>query len=48
MAMACLRLVTFLLLLPLRSVPRLRLRIARWTSLEELREYRRAIAVPFD
>jgi hypothetical protein len=48
MAMACLRLVTFFLLLPLRSVPRLRLRIARCTSLEELREYRRAIAAPFD
>ena len=42
-AIACLRLVTFFPLRPLRSVPRLRLRIARATSLEALREYRRAI-----
>ena len=40
-AIACLRLVTFFPLRPLRSVPRLR--IARATSLEALREYRRAI-----
>jgi hypothetical protein len=42
-AIACLRLLTFLPLLPLLSVPRLRLRIARSTSLDALREYRRAI-----
>jgi len=41
--MACLRLFTFLPLLPLLSVPRLRLRIARSTSFEALREYRRAM-----
>jgi hypothetical protein len=43
MAIACFRLVTFFPLLPLLSVPRLRLRIARSTSFEEVREYRRAI-----
>jgi hypothetical protein len=41
--MACLRLFTFLPLLPLLRVPRLRLRMARSTSFEALREYRRAI-----
>ena len=44
-AIACLRLVTFFPLRPLRNVPRLRLRIARATSLEALREYRRAIVL---
>jgi len=44
MAIACLRLVTFLPLLPLLSVPRLGLRIARSTSFDAPREYRRAIA----
>ena len=44
-AIACLRLVTFFPLRPLRSVARLRLRIARATSLEALREYRRAIVL---
>src|SRR6516165_237098 len=39
MAMACLRLVTFFPLLPLLRVPRLRLRIARSTSLEAPREF---------
>src|SRR5438270_10489718 len=34
MAIACLRLLTFFLLRPLRSVPFLRLRIARSTSFE--------------
>ena len=34
-------------LLPLLSVPRLRLRIARSTSFEALREYRRAMVHPF-
>jgi hypothetical protein len=49
MAMACLRLVTFLPLLPLLRVPRLRLRIARSTSFEALREYRRAmVQLPID
>jgi len=49
MAMACLRLFTFLPLLPLLSFPRLRLRIARSTSFEALREYRRAmIQLPID
>jgi hypothetical protein len=49
MAMACLRLFTFLPLLPLLSVPRLRLRIARSTSFEALREYRRAmVQLPID
>jgi hypothetical protein len=43
MAIACLRLLTFLPLRPLLSVPRLRLRIARSTSFEALREYRRAM-----
>ena len=47
MAMACLRLLTFLPLLPLLSVPRLRLRMLRSTSLEALREYRRAMVIPF-
>jgi len=41
--MACLRLFTFLPLLPLLSFPRLRLRIARSTSFDALREYLRAI-----
>jgi hypothetical protein len=45
-AMACLRLVTFLPLPPLLSVPRFRLCIARSTSLEALRAYFRAISVP--
>ena len=45
MAMACLRLFTFLPLLPLLSVPRLRLRIARSTSFEAPREYRRAMVL---
>jgi hypothetical protein len=49
MAMACLRLVTFLPLLPLLRVPRLRLRIARSTSFEAPREYRRAmVQLPID
>src|SRR6059058_1801483 len=49
MAIACLRLFTFLPLLPLLSLPRLRLRIARSTSFEALREYRRAIIrLPID
>jgi hypothetical protein len=39
MAIACLRLLTFLPLLPLFNVPRLRLRIARSTSFEAEREY---------
>ena len=43
MAIACLRLLTFLPLRPLLRVPRLRLRIARSTSFEALREYRRAM-----
>jgi hypothetical protein len=43
MAMACLRLFTFLPLLPLLSFPRLRLRIARSTSFDALREYLRAM-----
>ena len=43
--MACFRLFTFLPLLPLLSVPRLRLRIARSTSFEALREYRRAMVL---
>jgi hypothetical protein len=47
MAMACLLLLTFLPLLPLLSVPRLRLRMLRSTSLEALREYRRAMVIPF-
>jgi hypothetical protein len=47
--MACLRLFTFLPLLPLLRVPRLRLRIARSTSFEAPREYRRAmIQLPAD
>jgi hypothetical protein len=49
MAMACLRLLTFLPLLPLLRVPRLRFRIARSTSFEALREYRRAmVQLPID
>ena len=43
MAIACLRLFTFVPLLPLLSVPRLRLRIAPLTSFDALREYLRAI-----
>ena len=43
MAIACFRLFTLLPLRPLLSVPRLRLRIARLTSLEAPREYLRAI-----
>jgi hypothetical protein len=43
MAMACLRLVTFLPLRPLLSVPFLRFFIARSTSLEAPLEYLRAI-----
>jgi hypothetical protein len=42
-AIACLRLVTFLPLRPLLSVPRLRLCIAPSTSLEALGEYFRAM-----
>jgi hypothetical protein len=42
-AIACLRLVTFFPLRPLRSVPRLRFRIARSTSLDAPREYRRTM-----
>jgi hypothetical protein len=45
MAMACLRLFTFIPLLPLLRVPRLRLRIARSTSFEAPREYRRAMVL---
>ena len=43
MAIACLRLLTFLPLRPLRNVPLLRLRIAPRTSFEALREYLRAM-----
>ena len=43
MAIACLRLVTFLPLLPLLSVPRLRFSIAPLTSFDALREYLRAM-----
>jgi hypothetical protein len=46
MAIACLRLVTFFPLRPLLSVPRLRLCIALFTSLEALGEYFRAICGP--
>jgi hypothetical protein len=46
MAMACLRLVTFLPLPPLLRVPRLRLCMAPSTSLEAAGEYFRAICVP--
>jgi hypothetical protein len=46
MAIACLRLLTVFPLLPLLSFPRLRLRIARSTSLDALREYRRAMVFP--
>jgi hypothetical protein len=45
-AMACLRLVTFLPLRPLLSEPLFRFLIARSTSLEALREYLRAILAP--
>ena len=45
MAIACLRPVTFFPLLPLLSVPRLRLRIARSTPLDAPREYRRAFVM---
>jgi len=45
MAIACFRLVTFLPLRPLVSVPRFRRRIARSTDLDAPRPYRRAIAV---
>jgi hypothetical protein len=44
-AIACLRLVTFLPLPPLFNVPRLRLRMAPSTSLEALGEYFRAIGL---
>jgi hypothetical protein len=47
MAIACLRLFTFLPLRPLLRLPRLRLRIARSTSLEALREYFLAMIVLF-
>jgi hypothetical protein len=43
MAIACLRLVTVFLLRPERSVPRLRLRMARSTSFDALGEYFRAM-----
>ena len=43
MAIACLRLVTFLPLLPLLSVPRLRFSIAPLTSFDALGEYLRAM-----
>ena len=43
MAIACLRLFTFFPLRPLLSVPFLRLRIARLTSLDALFEYFRAM-----
>jgi len=43
MAIACLRLVTFFPLRPLLSLPEFRLCIARFTSLEALREYLLAI-----
>jgi len=46
MAIACLRLVTFLPLPPLLSVPRFRLCIAPSTSFEALAEYFRAIVDP--
>src|SRR5262245_48969471 len=45
-AIACLRLVTFFLLRPLLSVPFLRLRIARSTSLDALLEYFLAMTRP--
>jgi hypothetical protein len=45
-AMACLRLLTFLPLRPLLSVPFLRFRIARFTSFDALREYLRAMVNP--
>lgn len=47
MAMACLRLVTFLPERPLRRVPRLRLCMARLTFLEAFLPYF-AIEVPFE
>src|SRR5690606_23070681 len=43
-AIACLRLVTFFLLRPLRSVPFLRFFMARSTSFDAEREYLRAIS----
>ena len=43
MAMACLRLLTFLPLRPVLSVPLLRFRIARSTSFDAPLEYLRAI-----
>src|SRR5436190_9438894 len=46
-AIACLRLLTFFPLRPLLSVPRLRLRMLRSTSLDALREYRRAMMESF-
>jgi 1-deoxy-D-xylulose-5-phosphate synthase len=46
-AIACLRLLTLRPLRPLLRVPRLRLRIARSTSFDALREYRRAMIGPF-
>jgi hypothetical protein len=47
MAIACFRLVTFLPLRPLLSVPFLRFFIARSTSREAPREYLRAIRLLF-
>jgi len=47
MAIACLRLFTRLPERPLRSVPRLRLCIARFTFFDAPREYFRAMASPF-
>ena len=44
-AIACFRLVTFFPLLPLRRVPRLRLCIARFTSLDALFDVFRAMSV---
>ena len=46
-AIACLRLFTFLPLRPLLSVPRLRLCIARFTFFDAPREYFRTMASPF-
>src|SRR5262249_30662846 len=45
-AIACLRLLTFLPLRPLRNVPRLRLCIARFTFFAAPREYFRAMGSP--
>ena len=47
-AMACLRLVTFLPDRPLRNVPRLRSRIARATFFDAFLPYFLAISAPFD